>query len=93
MFGDGDSYSIYCSTSDWQCIVEDYVAAISGKAHPLSSMTVQRQLLPRARRLLPAVPPYEASVEALDILVRRAALKKLAHILMTDTRSANHSHN
>lgn len=37
--GYGDAYSIYYNTSDWQCVVEDHVAAISGKPPPPSSTT------------------------------------------------------
>jgi mannan endo-1,4-beta-mannosidase len=37
--GYGDSYSINYGSSDWQCVVEDHVAAISGKSPPPSSTT------------------------------------------------------
>lgn len=39
----------------------------------------RRRRLLQARPLLAAVPLYGANVEAMDILVRRAARKELAH--------------
>ncbi|PNP39198.1 hypothetical protein TGAMA5MH_08875 [Trichoderma gamsii] len=46
--GYGDSYSINYGSSDWQCVVQDHVAAISGKSPPPSTTTTTTPTGPTA---------------------------------------------